>query len=353
MAKIFSIDETDFFNPNFVKVIHGVAGRGKSSVVVAKLQKRGRNFTWTTSTNKLKRDASERYGIDAKTVCAGLFENRDGRFYLDFKDPQTEIVVIDEILQTSPRVIDWIREYVGKTNIIILTDKKQMLTKEKGKRNLLREFEELLQESYIITDEDKSTKRARTQETKAMIEYLYNCDGVMRDEFPKAIQSGRFQIVKYEDVSYNENDVFIFHKNAIEDKFYRDQQLSSRPVDDMCIPKGSIANNPPASSTRIPIMSQLQYERTRAKAYYQMKNVGSPTRYQGSECDDTKKLYYFIDMYSRVSNREWYTVVSRCWDISSIVIVVDYTSESYMKEFRGKKIKDFRTLNIMEGDIAK
>ena len=353
MANIFSISETDFFDKSKIKVIHGVAGRGKSSVVIDYLQKRNIDFAWTTSTNKLKRDASERYGVKASTTCSALFVNVDGRFYLDFKDSECETIIIDEILQTSPRVLDWIEDHRGLYNIIILTDIRQMLAKGVGRgKRFLQEFEELLQKSYVIQDEGKSTKRARNQETKNMIEYLYDCDGNKKDEFPKAISSKRFPVVKYESVSYTENDVFIFHTNLLEDKFYRDQKISDRPIDDMCIPKGSIASRPPKISERIPIMSQMQSERTRSRAYYQLKNCGTPTRYQGSECTDQQKLFFFITPFSVVTNREWYTVISRCWNIDSVVIVVDNSTQKKMTTFKGKKIKDHRTLAIMEGETT-
>lgn len=131
---IFSFTEEDFLNPDLVKVVYGVAGRGKSSIINNFFQSRNIEYLWTTSTNKLKRDAEERYNCKASTVCAALFNNDNGRFYLSEKDPDIHTIIIDEILQTSPKVLQWIRNHRGKYNIIVLTDIKQMLAQEDGVR---------------------------------------------------------------------------------------------------------------------------------------------------------------------------------------------------------------------------
>ena len=129
---VFSFTESDFLNPDLVKVIYGVAGWGKSSVVNNFFQSRNIPYLWTTSTNKLKRDAQERYGCEASTVCSALFTSENGRFYIEEKDPEYKNIIIDEILQTSPRVLDWIKNHKGRYNIIVLTDTHQMLAREDG-----------------------------------------------------------------------------------------------------------------------------------------------------------------------------------------------------------------------------
>ena len=130
---IFSFTEDQFLNPNLVKVIYGVAGRGKSSIINDFFRSHNIPYLWTTSTNKLKRDAIERYGCEASTVCSALFSSENGQFYLEEKDPDCKTIIIDEILQTSPKVLEWVRHHVGRYNIIILTDMKQMLN-ERGVR---------------------------------------------------------------------------------------------------------------------------------------------------------------------------------------------------------------------------
>lgn len=130
---IFSFTEEQFLNPNLVKVVYGVAGRGKSSIINDFFRSHNIPYLWTTSTNKLKRDAIERYGCEASTVCSALFTSENGQFYLEEKEPDCRTIIIDEILQTSPKVLEWVRHHVGKYNIIILTDMKQMLN-ERGVR---------------------------------------------------------------------------------------------------------------------------------------------------------------------------------------------------------------------------
>lgn len=129
---IFSFTEQQFLDPNLVKVVYGVAGRGKSSIINDFFQSRNIPYLWTTSTNKLKRDAMERYGCNASTVCSALFTSENGQFYIDEKEPECKTIIIDEILQTSQKVLDWIRHHVGTYNIIVLTDTHQMLARENG-----------------------------------------------------------------------------------------------------------------------------------------------------------------------------------------------------------------------------
>lgn len=129
---IFSFSDEDFLNPNLVKVVYGVAGRGKSSIINEFFKQRNIPFLWTTSTNKLKRDAIERYGCEASTVCSALFTSENGRFYIEEKDPECHTVIIDEILQTSPKVLEWIKNHKGRYNIIVMTDTHQMLAREDG-----------------------------------------------------------------------------------------------------------------------------------------------------------------------------------------------------------------------------
>ncbi len=349
LAMVFSITDKDFLDKNKVKVLIGCAGRGKSSVVNNFLQSHDEVFIWTTSTNKLKRDAQERYNCEASTVCSTLFENENGRFYLNEKEVEYRTVVIDEILQTSAKVLNWIAKHVGKNNIIIMTDTKQMLAIDNNSSDFVKRFESFMRESFVIVDEDVHTKRARDTETKDKIEYLYTQSDERSTEFVKDLQSHRFDVIRYEDMKFDMNDVYITHLNETEEMLYRDQKLSQMNyTSDQLIAKGSIASRPPKDFSKYPILSQLQAERLKSQAYYQLKNVGSCTRYQGSECTTSQTLYYIITPDSRVTNREWYTVVSRCWSIDSITIVVaDKEVKTKLSTFAGKKVKDMRTLVIL------
>src|SRR5574344_3079672 len=154
-CNVFSISLRDFFDKDKVKVFHGVAGRGKSSVINRVLMMFRVLFLWTTSTNKLKRDAQKRYDCKASTVCSALFENKNGIFYGNFKYPDFDTIIIDEILQTNKKVFEWIRQNVGKYNIIVMTDKKQMLVVDEKSTGtaILKEFEDFLKEAFVLSDE--------------------------------------------------------------------------------------------------------------------------------------------------------------------------------------------------------
>ncbi len=214
-------------------------------------------------------------------------------------------------------------------------------------------FEDFLKEDFVISDEGIETKRARDPETKAKIEALYQRDGKGSDAFIEDLASHRFPVIKYEDMPFNTKDVYITHLNETEDFIYRTKSFNTQIFDpDILIPKGSIASKPPKDPHMYPIMSQLQAEKTRSRAYYQLANIGSCTRYQGSEVTDTQKLYYIITPDSKVSNREWYTVVSRCWTLDSIVIVaIERKKPEPITTFGGKKVKKQMTL-VLVGDEA-
>ena len=345
---IFSFSDSDFLDATKVKVIHGVAGRGKSSIVNNFLKQNNIDFLWTTSTNKLKRDAQERYNCEAATVCSALFKNENGRFYCEEKTINKHTVIIDEILQTSIKVLDWIEHNKNIVNIIIMTDMHQMLSVDNNSSEFLRRFNELMNKPYVLVDEGFETKRARDKETKDKIESLYKTSNDESTEFLKDVATNRFDIIKYEDMDFSTNDVYITHLNETEEMLYRDKKLSTMFFnDDELICKGSIASKPPKDLQKYPILSQLQAERMKSQAYLQLANIGSITRYQGSEVTDKQKLYYIITLDSRITNREWYTVVSRCWTLDSIVIVIaNRQSKEKLKTFNNRKIKDVRTLVI-------
>lgn len=351
---VFSIDDKDFLDANKVKAIYGVAGRGKSSVINSFFQTHGIEYLWTTSTNKLKRDAAERYGCEVSTVCSGLFRTEDGRFYLEEKDPDIKTIVIDEILQTSEKVFSWIENHRGNYNIIVLTDMKQMLALDNNHsdKSFLQQFEEFLKKPYVISDEGTSTMRARNLETKEKIEYLYEKSDESAVEFIRDFKSGRFPIIPYCKMDFDKNNIYITHRNDIEDYMYNDKHFSMMCWDNEdLIPKGGIASKPPKDLSNHPIMSQLQAEKTNARSYLQLKNVGTCTRYQGSECTDTQKLYYIVTPGSRISNREWYTVVSRCWTLDSIVIVqVVLPRNKNLETFGGLPIKHSGIFSIRTED---
>ena len=61
---------------------------------------------------------------------------------------------------------------------------------------------------------------------------------------------------------------------------------------------------------------------------------------------------YIVTDDSKITNREWYTVVSRCWTIDSIVIVIAQREKrEKLTTFNGKKIKEAKTLALLSADV--
>ena len=57
MDNIFNISITDFLNPYKIKIIDGIAGAGKSSIIHNFFKEKNISYMRCTSTNRLKRDA--------------------------------------------------------------------------------------------------------------------------------------------------------------------------------------------------------------------------------------------------------------------------------------------------------
>ena len=308
---------TRLFDSNFIKVLDDIAGSGKSSRLDAIFKARGLDYYRFTSTNKLKRDALERYGGHADTIAGGLFTTDDGAFFSAQKDlPAGAIVVIDEILQTDRRVINWIEEHRGACNIFVLTDTRQMLAPSHGGA-LLEAFERLKHAPYTCVISMGDTLRARDEATRAIYWDCYNSvstGGSLYYEHAKNMPH-----VSFSELAYSSEAVYITHTNADEKALYNRFSLSDRYELDL-IPKGSIARKPPKNPGKYPILPQADVT-ARLYGYYQIANIGTPTRYQGSECKDGHTLYYLIQPGARVEAREWYTVVTRAYLSRDIVIV--------------------------------
>lgn len=342
--KIFDIDEQAFLNPEKVKIIDGIAGAGKSSAIDKFFKDRNIKYLRTTSTNALKRDAERRYSIDCDTIAGGLFITDNGKFFSEEKDPSQKVIVIDEILQTSIKVIDWIRSHRGEYNIIVTTDTRQMLTQESGDEFLIT-FLEYSRTDEVIYKCLTETKRARTEETKELYNFLY--DEVTRETRAFEEIKDKFPQIKFEDLKYNPRDVFICHTKEIEDYLYKIWKLADA-YDMPLIPKGTIARKPPGDLCRYPILSQIKAEaRKESRAYLQIANVVTPTRYQGSEVTEEQHLYYIIERHSVILNRETYTVITRCYNHKSITIVyINLPKKDDIKTFFDKPVKRFEYAKI-------
>lgn len=159
-----------------IKVIDGIAGAGKSSALHKFLMTHLKSYLRTTSTNKLRRDAMSRYPeCKCTTTCSGLFNNdiKKGGYYTSPKEEVTEdVIVIDEILQTSTKVLDWCLENVGKKNIIITTDSHQMLSVGQS-LYMLDKYKEFCKDERVKYFEVMTTLRARDERTKEIFYELY------------------------------------------------------------------------------------------------------------------------------------------------------------------------------------
>lgn len=344
MSNFFGISDEDFLNKNIVKVLDGIAGSAKSSNVNKILTDNGIVYGRYTSTNKLKRDAVKRYGGNVDTIAGGLFTTVDGVFFSDKKSPSYETIVIDEILQTDSRVLDWVAEWVGKVNIIICTDTHQMLAPVCGD-SLLRKFEEFCKQPFVLYVLLDKTYRARTKETE---EYYYETYGsVLSGEDLYRRDKSRFKNISFAEMSYTHNDVYICHTNACE-KFMFEAFRIADDYEAPLIPKGMIARKNIEDATKYPIMCQ-QDVNGKQLSYLQPEYVATPTRYQGSEVTLEQKLYYLVEPGSHVTPREWYTVVSRLYDIHNLVIVVcDMPKKVVLTEYNGKPIKNLKAKALSE-----
>ena len=156
--------------------------------------------------------------------------------------------------------------------------------------------------------------------------------------------------ITWEEMPWSINNVYLCHDNQAEDLLYRRFDLANNGLLEK-VAKGNIANKDSYDEEKYLVLSQLQAERTKASSYFQASNVGSVVRYQGSECRDDQKCYFIVRPGSKVSNREFYTAVTRCWNIKSFVIVIlEEKMKKEITEFAGVKIK-MPFYYRVEGDV--
>lgn len=342
-------DTKNLFNPNIVKVLDGIAGSGKSSKLDAIFKNAGVSYYRFTSTNKLKRDALERYGGHADTIAGGLFNTEEGKFFASQKEITAgAIVVIDEILQTDRRVLEWIKDNKGYCNIFVLTDTHQMLAPQHG-GSFLEAFERFKHSDFVEIIDMTETLRARDEQTKAIYNACYKSvadNASLYYHMAKTIPH-----VSFDSLTYDAEAVYITHSNADEKALYNAFGLSENYSLDL-IPKGSIARKPPKSPDKYPIIPQADVT-ARLYGYYQVANVGTPTRYQGSECKSGHTLYYLVQQGARVEAREWYTVVTRAYRFCDIVIV-DMPKQTHveLKKYFACPVKRTEWVEIEDAELS-
>lgn len=125
---IFGISDEDFFDKNKIKIIDGIAGAGKSSMVIDKLKKHGSKFCLASFSNALKFAAADRFDCECDTICGLAFINRPFPRSEEKEVTEYDTVVLDEILLDGRECLQWMKHNVGKVNIIALTDSHQMLS---------------------------------------------------------------------------------------------------------------------------------------------------------------------------------------------------------------------------------
>lgn len=340
----FHITRKDFWDSKLKKVVEGVGGSAKSSnlhkIFIAEKSPYGRY----TSTNKLKKDALRRYGGQCDTIAGGLFHTENGEFFRAEKDECPRNIVIDEFMQTDKKIFEWVNNHAGDHNIIMCTDICQMLSPYNGE-SMKEAYERFIEQDDVIVIHLDKTYRARDTETE---EYYYDCYRAVRTGLQKYPAFKKTHPpISFEQVEYNYNDVYITHTNEIEKMLFDSWGIGS-DYSAPLIPKGTIARKEPKDPEKYPIIPQIEASGYQG-GYWQPEHIGTPTRYQGSEVTETQKLYFFVEKNSRVEPREWYTVISRCYHISSLQIVyVDIEKQKPLTEFNGYPIVTPTAFHIPE-----
>lgn len=349
------ISDDIIYNKNLVKIFDGIAGSGKTTYLSNKFEEDKVPYIHLTSTNRLKRDIEKRFpNRIVKTVASGLFKTENQRFYSQESDLAIKTIIIDEILQTHPNVIKWINTHKGEYNIFICTDRKQMLSPEQTEY-MSKSYDKLLQDdsTYLITP--TITHRPRTQETR---DFYYKSYTESLNDSHKLYHKLKknFDTISYKNLpdNFTEKDAFITHTNDIEKDIYARYLLQER-YDLELIPKGTISAKEPKDKRKYPILPQGKAQNTPFLGYWQVGNVGTVIRYQGSEIDQNAKLYYLVDKHGSPSDREIYTMITRMKDISSLVIVEcpDHVETSKIVSFDNIPIYEEKTDIVKRDEVYK
>lgn len=322
-----------------VIVIDGIAGAAKTSTIVRQLQKEGIDYIHTTSTNRLKKDVSLRFGEDAGTVASQLFRTQDMRFYDEERDIPQDYIIIDEILQTSTKVIQWIKNHYHGKHIIVCTDSQQMLSPVIGKK-CLQELISLENEEFVSTYYMDYSYRPINDKTREIYNEAYFSDSDGFDLFQKLQK----KIKKTDKIpEYNRQDGFICHTNKIEQTLYKKYKIAERDDIDL-IPKGRISSQDVVHPEKYPVLCQMDADQMRTQNYLQCSNIGSVVRFQGTEIQPGNKLYFFMEKGQRPCNREIYTMITRAKNFDDIEIV-------YIKTFKDLPLTEYLGCPIIPGKL--
>jgi hypothetical protein len=215
---------------------------------------------------------------------------------------------------------------------------------------MMEAFTKLRMQKNVIYTTVKDTLRPRDKKTKKIYDKFYSIADTAMMFNVDNLSTTFPNIIDYKDMTYSPNDAYITHDNLTEDFLYRDKSFTTNPTLEL-IPKGFLASRPPKDLSSYPVLSQIEAERTHAKAYTQIMNVGSAVRFQGSEVTTDQKLYYLVQPNSLISARELYTVLTRMWSIDSFVIVITDTPTPYeLNTFKGLPVKTHKYLALDNKD---
>lgn len=346
---IFGIDDNIFFDPKHVKVIDGVAGAGKSTSVVNYLEAHGEKFCLASFSNALKFAAQDKFGCDTDTICGLCFVNTPFPRSAEREIAEYRTIVLDEVLLDGLECINFIRHNVGKINIIALTDTHQMLSVESS-ANTLQAFEKLCKLKSTVYVQLTDTKRARTDETKAFYNKLFNTESNMLFNVKTAQQLLECDIISFNDITFDPNNCYITHTNKLEHEVYKRYDISSRR-DINLIPKNHISRNRTFDPNRYPICDQITATEKRIDSYLQAGMIGTPVRFQGKEVEQGKECYFIIESDSLFTGRELYTVGTRCQDMKSIhMVILDVEECKGPEVIRDVPVVEARRLDIKDHD---
>lgn len=323
---VFGISEKDFFDKNKVKIIDGIAGAGKSTAVENYLEQHNEVFCMASFSNALKFAAQDKFGCNVDTICGLCFVNTPYPRTAEKDVKEFNTVVLDEVLLDGIDCINWIRHNVGKVNIIALTDSHQMLSVENSDA-VIKAFNSLCKLNTTLYVNVTTTRRARTPETVALYDELFNVESGNLYNVKNAQDLLKCDIITFDEITFDPINTYICHSNKIEHEVYKRYGLTDRR-DIALIPKNHISRNRTVDMSKYPICDQISATEKHLDAYLQAANVATPTRFQGKEVIQNTECYFLIEPDSIFTGRELYTVATRCQDMKSIHMVV-MTIEEY------------------------
>ena len=214
--EILKISEEDFFNKNIVKVFDGIAGSAKSTAAAFLLK--DTNYARYTSTNKLRKDAENRFGGDTLTIAGGLFNTENGVFFASEKENEYENILIDEALQTDCKLFSYVEKMVGKKNVIICTDSKQMLPPTFGS-SVLAKFKKFCSLDFVKCVNLSHSLRAINEESQDMYNKCYKVAEI-NDTRLFDFYKDLLPVCDIENITYSRKNAYICHSNKIENFLY-------------------------------------------------------------------------------------------------------------------------------------